>query len=429
MNHFKKQQIQNIADFNPREQLAKGTLAKSVPMAMLKEFQRQITGYEIKAFNGGAKFRNGDTLLAKITPCLENGKTAFVDILDDGEVAFGSTEFIVLRAKNETNPEFLYYFAISPDFRKRAIECMEGTSGRQRVNENALKTLELPIPEPLTHQSIAAVLSALDKKIALNKQINVRLEEMAKTLYDYWFVQFDFPDANGKPYKSSGGDMVFDETLKLEIPKGWEVKQISHWIKTDKSGDWGKEQQEGHYTVKVNCVRGADINAINSQGSIEAPIRFILAKNEHKLLSPFDFVVEISGGSPTQSTGRLAPISQYVLDRFDLPLICSNFCKAISLKDTSYFYQFAFMWSNIYKNNILFGWEGKTSGIKNLLFDNFVNGYFECFPPKEIAEQFFKIIDKNHQEQQLLLKQNHQLTQLRDFLLPMLMNGQVSVAE
>lgn len=139
MNHFKKQQIQNIADFNPREQLAKGALAKSVPMAMLKEFQRQITGYEIKAFNGGAKFRNGDTLLAKITPCLENGKTAFVDILDDGEVAFGSTEFIVLRAKNETNPEFLYYFAISPDFRKRAIECMEGTSGRQRVNENALK--------------------------------------------------------------------------------------------------------------------------------------------------------------------------------------------------------------------------------------------------------------------------------------------------
>ena len=429
MNHFKKQQIQNIADFNPREQLAKGALAKSVPMAMLKEFQRQITGYEIKAFNGGAKFRNGDTLLARITPCLENGKTAFVDILDDGEVAFGSTEFIVLRAKNKTNPEFLYYFAISPDFRKRAIECMEGTSGRQRVNENTLKTLELPIPEPQTQQSIAAVLSALDKKIALNKQINARLEEMAKTLYDYWFVQFDFPDVNGKPYKSSGGEMVFDETLKREIPKGWEVKQISHWIKADKSGDWGKEQQEGSYRVKVNCVRGADINAINLQGNIETPIRFILAKNEHKLLSPFDFVVEISGGSPTQSTGRLAPISQYVLDRFDLPLICSNFCKAISLKDTSYFYQFAFMWSDIYKNNILFGWEGKTSGIKNLLFDNFVNGYFECFPPKEIAEKFFKIIDKNHQEQQLLLKQNHQLTQLRDFLLPMLMNGQVSVAE
>ncbi|WP_455518640.1 restriction endonuclease subunit S [Neisseria cinerea] len=303
-------------------------------------------------------------------------------------------------------------------------------SGVPTMNRNHLHPLKIKAFTDSKHQkSIAAVLSALDKKITLNKQINACLEEMAKTLYDYWFVQFDFPDANGKPYKSSGGEMVFDETLKREIPKGWEVKQISHWIKVDKSGDWGKEQQEGSYRVKVNCVRGADINAINLQGNIETPIRFILAKNEHKLLSPFDFVVEISGGSPTQSTGRLAPISQYVLDRFDLPLICSNFCKAISLKDTSYFYQFAFMWSDIYKNNILFGWEGKTSGIKNLLFDNFVNGYFECFPPKEIAEKFFKIIDKNHQEQQLLLKQKHQLTQLRDFLLPMLMNGQVSVVE
>lgn len=331
---------------------------------------------------------------------------------------------------DNTDEKFIYYLLTQKHVTDYLHTIGENSvSSYPSINPDDIANLKFTVPDLKTQQSIAAVLSALDKKIALNKQINVRLEEMAKNLYDYWFVQFDFPDASGKPYKSSGGEMVFDETLKREIPKGWEVKQISHWIKADKSGDWGKEQQEGNYTVKVNCVRGADINAINSQGNIEAPIRFILAKNEHKLLSPFDFVVEISGGSPTQSTGRLAPISQYVLDRFDLPLICSNFCKAISLKDTSYFYQFAFMWSDIYKNNILFGWEGKTSGIKNLLFDNFVNGYFECFPPKEIAEQFFKIIDKNHQEQQLLLKQNHQLTQLRDFLLPMLMNGQVSVAE
>lgn len=328
----------------------------------------------------------------------------------------------------KTYPKFMAFYLRTPLFRKTITNNATMTL-RASFNETIFSYLDLLLPDYSEQKKIGDFLYLINQKIALNKQINARLEEMAKTLYDYWFVQFDFPDANGKPYKSSGGEMVFDETLKREIPKGWEVKQISHWIKTDKSGDWGKEQQEGHYTVKVNCVRGADINAINSQGNIEAPIRFILAKNAHKLLLPFDFVVEISGGSPTQSTGRLAPISQYVLERFDLPLICSNFCKAISLKDTSYFYQFAFMWSDIYKNNILFGWEGKTSGIKNLLFDNFVNGYFECFPPKEIAEKFFKIIDKNHQEQQLLLKQNHQLTQLRDFLLPMLMNGQVSVTE
>lgn len=346
---------------------------------------------------------------------------------DNLQACLGRRMGLLRPKEDKVIPQYLLFAYLSPEFQKVIRKNTIKGATVDRIALNELGNFPIYIPDLKTQQSIAAVLSALDKKIALNKQINARLEEMAKTLYDYWFVQFDFPDANGKPYKSSGGEMVFDETLKREIPKGWEVKQISHWIKTDKSGDWGKEQQEGHYTVKVNCVRGADINAINSQGNIEAPIRFILAKNAHKLLSPFDFVVEISGGSPTQSTGRLAPISQYVLERFDLPLICSNFCKAISLKDTSYFYQFAFMWSDIYKNNILFGWEGKTSGIKNLLFDNFVNGYFECFPPEEIAEKFFKIIDKNHQEQQLLLKQNHQLTQLRDFLLPMLMNGQVSV--
>lgn len=366
--------------------------------------------------------KKGDLLLTSEAP------SGQVMIWDSDEKIILSQRLYALRVNDNFDNKYLKYYIQSEIGQKEIIKNNSGST----VFGISAKTFDnIIVYHPIKdiQEKIGNLLYTIDKKIALNKQINARLEEMAKTLYDYWFVQFDFPDTNGKPYKSSGGEMVFDETLKREIPKGWEVKQISHWIKTDKSGDWGKEQQEGHYTVKVNCVRGADINAINSQGNIEAPIRFILAKNAHKLLSPFDFVVEISGGSPTQSTGRLALISQYVLERFDLPLICSNFCKAISLKDTSYFYQFAFMWSDIYKNNILFGWEGKTSGIKNLLFDNFVNGYFECFPPKEIAEKFFKIIDKNHQEQQLLLKQNHQLTQLRDFLLPMLMNGQVSLEE
>ena len=295
------------------------------------------------------------------------------------------------------------------------------------INPNDLANLKFSIPNLKTQKSIAHILSTLDQKIAINNQINAQLEQMAKTLYDYWFVQFDFPDENGKPYKSSGGKMVYNDTLKREIPKGWEAQKISHWLQSDKSGDWGKEIQEGNYTLQVNCIRGADINAVNFQGNIEAPIRFILPKNKHKLLSPFNLVVEISGGSPTQSTGRLALISDYVLNRFDFPVICSNFCKAISLKNTDYFYQFVFMWNAIYKNDILFGWEGKTSGIKNLLFENFTEGYFECYPPLDLAKKFFEIADVFHKQQQFLLKQNQQLAQLRDFLLPMLMNGQVGV--
>lgn len=409
MNHFKKQQIQHIADFNPREQLAKGALAKSVPMAMLKEFQRQITGYEIKTFNGGAKFRNGDTLLAKITPCLENGKTAFVDILDDGEVAFGSTEFIVLRAKNETNPEFLYYFAISPDFRKRAIECMEGTSGRQRVNENALKTLELPIPEPQTQQSIAAVLSALDKKIALNKQINVRLEEMAKTLYDYWFVQFDFPDASGKPYKSSGGEMVFDETLKRKIPKGWEVKSLWKIAKYFNGLALQKYRPENELDDFLPVIKIREMNEGVSSNTERAktniPKEAII--DDGDILFSWSATLEIKIWS--QGKGAL---NQHIF-------------KVTSSEYPKYFFYFELL--NYLKHFKMIADLRKTT-MGHITQDHLKQAYI-CIPSQPLLEKLEKIVTPIFQKMLITQKQNHQLTQLRDFLLPMLMNGQVSVAE
>ena len=221
MTRYKPKEIRSIADFNPPETLKVNTTAKKIPMGHLQTHQRKITGFETATYKSGPKFRNGDVLLAKITPCLENGKTALVDILDDNEVAFGSSEFIVLRAKNNSDNKFLYYLAKSPAFRKKAIGCMEGTSGRKRVNENVLKLYELPIPEKKIQTKIAVVLSSIDNKIELNNRINAELEAMAKTLYDYWYVQFEFPDANGNPYKTSGGKMVYNTTLKREIPEGW----------------------------------------------------------------------------------------------------------------------------------------------------------------------------------------------------------------
>jgi len=132
--------LNEIITFNPPESIQSGSVAKKVAMEKLNPFCRNISGYEYATYSSGPKFRNGDTLVAKITPCLENGKTAYVDILEKDEIAFGSSEFIVLRAKPEKiNDEFLFYLAISPAFRNRAISCMEGTSGRQRVNEGTLK--------------------------------------------------------------------------------------------------------------------------------------------------------------------------------------------------------------------------------------------------------------------------------------------------
>jgi type I restriction enzyme S subunit len=251
---------------------------------------------------------------------------------------------------------------------------------------------------------------------------------MAKTLYDYWFVQFDFPDANGKPYRTAGGKMTYNPTLKREIPAGWEDGALSEWIACDKTGDWGKESVEGNYTLQVDCIRGTDINGLNGTGSVAAPTRFILEKNSSKILAPFDFVIEISGGSPTQSTGRMAFILPETINRFAHPIICSNFCKAISLKDNAYFFNFAYEWQSAYDNKILFGWEGKTSGIKNLLFDAFVSKYDVCKPPQKLAQRFFEFVSPLQIKKQKSLQENEELEALRDWLLPMLMNGQVTVA-
>lgn len=322
--------------------------------------------------------------------------------------------------------DYLYYFLKSDLFQK-TIKYNNIGAVQKALTIDFLKTVKITLPSLDNQRKLISVLKSIDKKLKTNNQINQELEAMAKTLYDYWFVQFDFPDQNGKPYKSSGGKMVYNPELKREIPEGWGVTTFSSWISDNKTGDWGKETSEGNYTLEVDCIRGADINGLSGNGKTDMPTRFILEKNKNKLLTDFDIVIEISGGSPTQSTGRIVGISENLLNRFDLPLICSNFCKAVSLKEQETFYNFVYEWKNLYDNGVLFSWEGKTSGIKNLLFDSFVTNYHIAQPPIGLMEQFFDYASSVDRKIQLLLKQNQELTQLRDWLLPMLMNGQVKV--
>ena len=328
--------------------------------------------------------------------------------------------------KNKVNPRYLSYYFKQNSFKKMMMNLAVGAT-MPSLNTKIMNSIELDLLPRENQDKIANILSAIDDKIQINNQINQELETIAKTLYDYWFVQFDFPDQNGKPYKSSGGKMVYHPELKREIPEGWGMTTFSSWISDNKTGDWGKETSEGNYKLEVDCIRGADINGLSGNGKIDMPTRFILEKNKNKLLTDFDIVIEISGGSPTQSTGRIVGISENVLNRFELPLICSNFCKAVSLNEQETFYNFVYEWKNLYDNGVLFSWEGKTSGIKNLLFDSFVTNYHIAQPPIGLMEQFFDYAYSVDRKIQLLLKQNQELTQLRDWLLPMLMNGQVII--
>lgn len=183
--------ITELIRFNPTRELKKRTLAPFVSMAALQENHKFIKEVELREFTGGAKFKNGDTLFARITPCLENGKTAMVTKLDGAQVGHGSTEFIVMSPINESDSQYVYYLSRLPEFRQYAKSRMEGTSGRQRVSWQALSEFSYSFPSQDSREKIGLFLSLFDKKIELNNQINDTLEAMAEAFFKSWFVDFD----------------------------------------------------------------------------------------------------------------------------------------------------------------------------------------------------------------------------------------------
>lgn len=172
--------LEEIIEFNPQEKINKKQLAKKIQMENLECHTKHIKDYCLEEYNGGMKFRNGDTLLARITPCLENGKTSQVDILDEDEVGYGSSEYIVMRAREDiSDKDFIFYLAISEKFRNIAIKSMVGTSGRQRVQLDVLRNTEMLIPKYDRQVKIGYILSKLDEKIRLNNKINDNLLNVA----------------------------------------------------------------------------------------------------------------------------------------------------------------------------------------------------------------------------------------------------------
>lgn len=183
MAEWFEKRLDEIAEFNPRESLKKGSIAKKISMDKLQPFCRDVPGFELEPYSGGTKFRNGDTIMARITPCLENGKTAKVSVLENGEVGFGSTEYIVFRAKDGCDSDFLYYLVTSSIVRGPAIKSMVGSSGRQRVQTDVLQTLVVKVPDLESQKSISEILKSLDDKIAENRKINDNLEQQAQAIF------------------------------------------------------------------------------------------------------------------------------------------------------------------------------------------------------------------------------------------------------
>lgn len=373
-------------------------------MDCIQPFTRKISQYSVGRYNGGAKFKNGDTLLAKITPCLENGKTSRVDFLAPGEVAFGSTEFIVLRAKENADSEYIYYLARSPYFRKKAISCMYGTSGRKRVDEDVLKLQEFCFPSHPERKRIAATLSALDSKIELNNQLIEKLESGAKLLFDYWFVQYDFPNKHGKPYKSSGGKMVYSERLKRSIPDGWnictllDIADFFNGLAMQKYRPLNKEKLP---VIKIKEMHEG-IGRATEYARANIPAEAIVETGD--VLFSWSASLEVQ----LWARGRGA-LNQHIF-------------KVTSKKYPKSFYYFHLC--HYVGHFVKIAMSRKTT-MGHITRDHLEQSQIACPPSPELTFELEKIISPIFRRIISLRSENALLIAHRDWLLPMLMNGQV----
>lgn len=317
-----------------------------------------------------------------------------------------SNDVLVFRAKKNVYPNFLYYLLSNDTFFDYATATAKGTK-MPRGDKSAIMQYEVP-DLPLDVQiGIADTLSALDAQIAGNKTINHHLEQMAQAIFKSWFVDFE-------PW---GGEM----------PENWREGTLSEVVSATIGGDWGKDSPAGNNTQEVYCIRGADIPDVNAGNKGKIPIRYILPKNYAvKQLKIGDIVVEISGGSPTQSTGRCALITQSLLDRYDRGMVCTNFCRVV--KPLAGYSPFVyFYWKYLYFQRVMFSYENSTIGIKNLDISGFLETEPIIIPPVGVIHHFSEAIGALIDMVFVNGLENETLATTRDTLLPRLMSGELIV--
>ena len=301
-------------------------------------------------------------------------------------------------------PEFLCYLLKSPQiYNYIASNCVSG-SALPRIVLKDFKKVVMDVPSKEQQKKIVKLLLPLDKKVQLNNAINNNLQQQALSLFKAWFID--------NPNKSSWAEGVFNDL-----------------IVTIHSGDWGKEAPSNSFSQQVYCIRGADIPDIKCGNRGKMPTRYILPKNfQSKKLGNGDIVIEISGGSPSQSTGRAAPIQQSLIDRYNGNMVCTNFCKAVTPKPKTSFFVY-FYWQYLYDLGVFFSYENGTTGIKNLDISGFLETEQIIIPPTEMIEQFNLLCGQYFDKIAANGLESEHLSILRDNLLPKLMSGEIDVSK
>ena len=370
---------------------------------IISDADRRINKESFSKINKRTKLENGDLVISTVGVL---GKLAIIKA-ENLNYDFQRSVGIVKCDEKKINTKYLYYY-LNTQFVQNRLNHLSKGAVQKCLFISDLKNLEIDFPDLPTQQKIASVLSALDDKIELNNRINVELEAMAKTLYDYWFVQFDFPNEEAKPYKSSGGKMVYNETLKREIPEGWEVKKLKKVLKTYLGGTPSTKNLE-YWRGNIpwlNSGEVANFPLINTEQFIS---KEAVKNSSTKFLKKGSVLLSITRHLRVNILGIDACVNQSVAgieenEKFKYPYIyfflINDINRLMSLRSGA-------QQPHINKETV--------DTIPFLVpSENILNKYYI------IATPIFEKIFNN-------AKQNQELSALRDWLLPMLMNGQVKV--
>jgi len=335
-----------------------------------------------------------------------------------------------IKPKEDLDSRWTYYALKMCD-----INGMDSGSAIPSTSRESFYRLPVRVPPLEEQRAITHILGTLDDKIELNRQMSETLEAMARALFKSWFVVFDPVHA-----KADGRDPglpkhiadlfpdSFEDSELGEIPKGWRVGVLNDLTAFLLGGDWGADHATEDQTEAALCIRGADIPDLQRAGRGKMPVRYLkLSSIAKRRLIDGDLVIEISGGSPTQSTGRPAMVSQTLLSRLEHPLVCSNFCRVLKLKTRS-MSKFVYLWlRRLYDNDEFLQYENGTTGIKNFAISLFSEKCHVVIPPIEVIEAFATITAPFFDRQQRQGAEADALAALRDTLLPKLISGELRV--
>ena len=311
--------------------------------------------------------------------------------------------------------DYLYYFLKSDLFQK-TIKYNNIGAVQKALTIDFLKTVKITLPSLDNQIKLISVLKLIDKKLKINNQINQELEAMAKTLYDYWFVQFDFPDKNGKPYKSSGGKMVYHPELKREIPEGWGVEKLGELIELERGVTYAKSDIVEKTTKDAIGV----LRATNITGNVmDLNDLVYLTKdkiNNKQIIKQNETLIVMSSGSKEH-------LGKNAINYYEEVIGFGAFCSKIVPQKYSAFIN-TFLQSSEFKGYLLK--QSMGTNINNLTNSDILDCRI-ILPKEEILDKFENMVEKNIKLISNNYIQNQELTHLRDWLLPMLMNGQVKV--